>query len=438
VFATKTFERVVAAWIVVMLVAVAAIVLSGAVNLPFWDEWEWADYVIAAHHNAVTLSQLWAQHNEHRMFFPRLVVIVLDKLHGWDTIDETLLNVTMLAGIVWIAATMIRRTIPRARQLVALAAIATLLCTLRQEENLVWGFQIAWFMVALGLYAVAALVGRPVRGPRRIAAAIAIGVVVSYSMSSGLLVWPLGIIAILLAGGIRDPDALFDAGAFAAAGAAVSALYFRGYQTPGGHPPLTFGLTHPTAFVEYVAAYVGSVFGGRPFTVAETAVIGAVGIAAFAVLAVRRWRDPLAAPWIALGCVSLLGAVITAAGRVGFGTDQALSSRYVTLSVGVWVGLAALLAQARYAPFPLRRIVLAGAAVAAAVLFVHANLIGFDDQRTFKERLAGAYFSLVDVAEPSDGPIGIVFPDPGFVSARLPLLRAVRDGPFLGRSAPAP
>ena len=428
----RFIDRAAIAALVLMPVVLAVIVLRGAVNLPFWDEWEWADVIVRLHAGSLTFAQLWAQHNEHRMLVPELLVVGIDRLRGWDTVEETLLSVTLLVATAWIASVTVRRTIAPERRIGALLIVAALLMTLRQQENLIWGFQFAWFMVTLAMFAIVELLGRPSRTQIQFAAAVLVGFAASYCMSSGLLAWPIGLVALLLATPSWAPRVRAQAIGWCAAAGAAIAIYFIGYQKPAGHPPLAFGLENPLAFLQYVVVYVGSSF-AKDGELGVAGVVGCIGALAFVLTALRRLRYPESAPWIALGLFGLAGALITAVGRAGFGIDQALASRYVTLSTTLWVGLVGLVMQVRYGEFPLRRLGAGALGLIALLLFVRANRQSFHDQAFQKERLAGAYAAALDPQNATDADLTVIYPAPSIARARLERLEQFKDGPFLGR-----
>src|SRR5271165_1991895 len=56
------------------------------VDVPFWDEWDGIGSLVEKiAHGTLTLQDLFAQHNEHRIFFPRLIILPLVLLTHWDT-----------------------------------------------------------------------------------------------------------------------------------------------------------------------------------------------------------------------------------------------------------------------------------------------------------------------------------------------------------------
>src|SRR5271165_2848445 len=59
--------------------------------LPFWDQWEEARFVyVPFFEGRLSLAELFAAHNEHRMFFNRFYDLAMLLLNGqWDNQLET-------------------------------------------------------------------------------------------------------------------------------------------------------------------------------------------------------------------------------------------------------------------------------------------------------------------------------------------------------------
>src|SRR5215467_15527584 len=57
---------------------------SNAVNVPWNDEVTQIDVAIRSLRGTLTLADMFAQHNEHRIFFTNLVTIILARLTQWD------------------------------------------------------------------------------------------------------------------------------------------------------------------------------------------------------------------------------------------------------------------------------------------------------------------------------------------------------------------
>jgi hypothetical protein len=97
--------------------------------------------------------------------------------------------------------------------------------------------------------------------------------------------------------------------------------------------------------ITYFLAYLGAPI--VSYHLAGAAVMGAAGLACFAWLAVVSRKEGIPPDtigfYLVLGVFALLGAMMTAVARAGFGPNQALSSRYITLSTLFWVSVVSLL-----------------------------------------------------------------------------------------------
>jgi len=65
-------------------IVTALLFKATAVNMPFWDDWERVPYIQMWHEGTLSLKVLYALHIDHRMFFPRLIMLVCNELSGGD------------------------------------------------------------------------------------------------------------------------------------------------------------------------------------------------------------------------------------------------------------------------------------------------------------------------------------------------------------------
>lgn len=72
-----------------------------SVDVPWWDEWAFVDLLQSWSRQDMgrVIALLWAQHNEHRPLFPRLIMLVLAQLTGWNIRTE--MYFSLLLSIMW-------------------------------------------------------------------------------------------------------------------------------------------------------------------------------------------------------------------------------------------------------------------------------------------------------------------------------------------------
>jgi hypothetical protein len=428
--AIRLLQRIPALIAALGIVPVAAIVLKRAVDVPYWDEWEWSQLVFAAHRHTLTFARLWEPHNEHRILIPNLMMLGLDALGGWTPVREQLISLALLALTqlgIWL---LICRTVPAARRGVCFLASTVLLLGLAQYENLDWGFQMAWFLCDLAAVAVVVLLTRPRGAARDLALAAVIATVASLSSSQGLLAWPVGLLAIWLVPRGR----LTRTGVWAAAGIAVTFLVRAGAPgDPQNHVPLS----HVGVLAEYVLAYLGAPL-ATSYHLPGSLAAGGVLLLWLAALTTVWWQAPpirrvRLAPWLALAAYSLAAAAATAPVRAGLGLEQATSSRYVSIATLAWV--AALAATFIVAPRGGRAALGTVLASAAAVLLVLGSIkqsaAGNEVWRLHAADLRAARAGL---AAGDPRALKLVYPHPELATDFLREMAQVHDGMF--RPAP--
>ena len=128
---------------------------------------------------------------------------------------------------------------------------------------------------------------------------------------------------------------------FALFGVAAISIYFVGYEPPAHHPSLHF---EPGKLIRYIILWLGSYFESaqvHPFPVGViVSLLWLVTSANATILIITRgasWRHFY--PWLLIGTYALTSSFITAIGRVGFGFEQALSTRYTSFSLFSYLGL---------------------------------------------------------------------------------------------------
>ncbi len=294
----------------------------------------------ASYSHAVPWGALWVQHNQNRMFFPNLIVIVLAHSTHFNVTTEEYVSAVMLAGSIALLIFAHKRRSP-ATPLLYYCPIAVVAFSLVQYQNTLWGFQMAWYLVLLSFAACVALLDGNSLTWVAFVGAIASAIVGSYSSLQGLLIWPVGLLLLFLR---KRPGSFFFT-TWIIAGVMTTALYFHNLNGLGG-PESRYFLRHPVADVKFFLILVGDV-AGSPTTahkdVTEVALLGvvilAVAVAVFVVYGFRHGNQKGSPVGLAVICFGLLFAAVTTYGRILFGTSGAGASRYTTYDLLVLVGI---------------------------------------------------------------------------------------------------
>jgi hypothetical protein len=303
--------------------------------VPFWDQWR----------NLVSgrfLSWSWLvkQHNEHRLFVPRLI-FWLDRWIASETnIVDFVVNVLMQAALaallLWLALK--DAAAGYATKIWVGGLCLALLFWAIQYENFLWGFQVQFFGVVLFAAAGFATVAMGPASGLGASAAVLLSGAAAYTLASGILVPPLAFILGLWVGRPRWYLAVL---LIAAIGWSWS--YLWGYETPRIHSDPRDVFSHLGAvclhfLVQIGGPYFRAVDDRQDFYVA--AIFGAIDVALLGgglVLMVLQPAKPQQKTLVALAIYLLGATLLVALGRVRFGADQALSSRYATPVLAFWL-----------------------------------------------------------------------------------------------------
>jgi hypothetical protein len=306
------------------------------VNFPVADDWETVALVGKLNNGTIRLRDLFAFHFEHRIFFPKLVMLLNGSLFSLN------LKLQMfLSALLWIL--LCRLLVVRFLDLTAgrseyLAIIVPfILLNVRQFQNFLWGFQITFLMAivlpVICFYLLRGEAGRQTNS-RRFFLAMLLGIVASFSCLHGLFVWPA---ALLLLSGQRRTLICWGV-----VGIIVWCSYFYGYQSPANHPSTSLFLTRPLASLRFLACLVGNLVVGSDH---YAFMLGAIFLGMFSslIFVVREERTADEHNfWRATALFSLFALLSITVGRIGLGPGAAFSSRYVTFSALFLVAVLAL------------------------------------------------------------------------------------------------
>jgi hypothetical protein len=325
-------------------------VMKYGVNVTNWDEWNGViGFVDKALHNGIHLADFFAQHNEHRIFFPRLVFFIngtLGSMNSKFLMYISWLLMTISYGIILVYLNKSTGSISNLKKIFTGILIGLICFNIAQFENILWGFQLAWFMIVF--FAILSFwffyLSYLNNSNRYFIFSIVSAIIASMSSAQGLFVLPsiMGIHFLLFLSKerIHIPKLIVLIVSFVL----MTAIYLMNYVPPG-YPGIT-GI-HIIRLVLYFFVALGSPlvlhgFGGWS-TLLYSALLGfmlflAVVFIMLVLLKRKKVKDnifPL--------CLIIFGFIFCFfidIGRIGLGNiSQALSSRYITFSSFVITGL---------------------------------------------------------------------------------------------------
>lgn len=390
-------------------VVTALLIKSSAVNVPFWDDWERVPYIQMWQEGTLTLKALYAPHIDHRMFFPRVLMLICNELSGGDLRVEIAMNflIVLLAAIGVVM--LLRRTLAAEQPLpwALIFTINLLLFTPMQYENWLWAVQTAFFLPMTCLVWALVAVVTPWRWWVRLLVALSLALVATHSFGHGFAIWPavFGVALLRRDFGASRKDRTRFLLLWVLAAVVTLTCYVgldftnvshssHSYgQEPGAPPPSAVNggkvLENPGRFVQYVLVLAGSLFSRfhliHPVPLATgigggfLMLLSALGVAAVWLRLRRpndeRWDRLL--PWLALAFASLLGLAAIAYGRMAMELQfvRATSPRYGSIALYLPVSLivaVALMIQPwlRHKTTAVRWHMLSGWAAGALLVFI--------------------------------------------------------------------
>lgn len=409
------------------LVLVAALIRY-SVNVPFWDQWELVTLIEKLQNGTAGFSDFFAQHNEHRIFFPRIIMVALACITSWNTKFEVAANVVLAAGSMWFLWLMLRKTLTKGKLLLAVTFLVSLiLFSPVQFENWMWGWQIQWYLNIFGLI-VAVWALTTWRSKNVLVKLIVAGLcatLATYSLASGFLVWLICVPILWSSKDFRHflPHWIFIA-------AVVVGVHYIGYVDPPYHPSKLLFLQEPVQFLVYFLVYIGRPLTWDFFIGVPVAVVYLTAVVISLTYYFQHFKNKLEPilPWLCLGLYSLLAAISTDMSRLGLGVEQSYASRYVTLSMLFLISFIVILAKfVELSPAKVKKIILAILATIAILVAVnYAKGLG-----QMKERhayLLNVKQCAVTATSENDDCLLLLYPDKQSVWPRLEYLRSIHWG----------
>lgn len=318
-----------------------------SVDIPFLDQWDFLPLLVKTRQGKLTIYDLWAQHNEHRIFFPRLIMIPLALATGWNTRYEMAINIIFAVGIflsflfTWKKQSREEKPLP----FFILPIVSLIIFSLNQWENWFWGWQMQILMNVFFIVWGIVCLSRSSVTWKHIISAILLGILATFSFATGVVYWLVGSIIIIYKISSKKVSWLVFI-VWIAASLVILALYFWSYATPPNPPSRWILVDRPLFFFHYLAVYIGTSLATFSLTIATLTAFFGLSIYIWYFLRLLKngyGTHPFIIFSLGLALYALFSGFIIAVGRAAFGPMQAASSRYITFSQLFWLACIMLL-----------------------------------------------------------------------------------------------
>ncbi|MDJ0556367.1 MAG: hypothetical protein QNJ68_18400 [Microcoleaceae cyanobacterium MO_207.B10] len=357
-FDLKFVHGIAIALVILPAIVMGILILNYSVNLPFWDQWNLMPQLfVKISANSLYWQDLIAQHNESRKLFPRLIFLGLAYLTNWDVRYE-MLAIFLLACLVSVNIYRLNRLTINTKTIPSLiiAFLANLLIfSAIQYDNWFWGIQLVVFMPIACITTAISIAYSRLSTILKFLICIVLCMISTFSYSNGMLAWVI-ILPVLVLAPLKSWSNLLRKKwlffTWLITFIVSITIYFDGFYKPEGSPGITPAFLYPAQTLQFFLAFLGSPLGSgnQTFPLVNSILIGGVEIAIFFCLCLYLFRHIQDYPllnqmigWIMIGFYSVLSALITSVGRVGFGVESSLPSRYTTFSLYLIVAIIHLL-----------------------------------------------------------------------------------------------
>ena len=321
------------------------------VNLPYWDQWDTPGrLIVEATHASLSQEQWMRQHNESRTLFPNLVFLSLANLTNWNNRYEMLVTFILACLVAYNIYRLSRITLDRDWQhLICFLLASLLIFSPTQHENWLWGFQGVAFITIAAITTSLVVIFSATPWIAKLIVSCLLSAIATFSFANGVLCWLLIIPALLLKAVEDKFKKIWVIFWWLIASSFTLTIYLYDYQRGASSASLTQVFTQPKLAISYYFALLGSpIF---PYDLLASQITGLaiafIFVACCFYLLIKR-RNILtinrSLPWILLGCYTLLSAGLTTAGRIHFGIETALSSRYISFAIYLTIAIIYLFA----------------------------------------------------------------------------------------------
>jgi hypothetical protein len=330
-------KNLVAGICILIVASIFLYIFIFGVNVLYLDEWSFVPLIKKYQAGELSFEILFKQHNEHRIFFPRLFYVLAFPITHMNSLvfmyfDACLLCVEF-ACLYHIAKKQFNFTFSNIPAL--LIIIPLFIFNFRQSQNIIWAFQEVFYMilifVVLALFFLEKALSSTAKSRVIIYFALAItcAIVATFSGAPGIIVWVAGG-ALLLAKTINSSinKKIIPALLWILFAAPVLMVYNHGLHSTLIQD-LMYGLHHPFTFIRFFFCLISLTSVHSLSIIALPIGVALFSVSVFALYkAYKNKRLAENSFWIALYSYSSLFAILTTVGRCPISFEYSDRARY--------------------------------------------------------------------------------------------------------------
>ncbi|HOJ34262.1 MAG TPA: hypothetical protein PKY35_11905 [Candidatus Hydrogenedentes bacterium] len=325
------------------LCTLALIFLYGF-DIPFQDGWEFVPVLNAhfEHSWSTLLTELWAQHNEHRILVPRVVMLLLAIVTGWNLLYENVITYLCAWIIFAFLVKCLYQDFKGERNELSptiICLLSLLLFSLTQWHMWLWGW-----MMQIEMNVLFCVIG--FRAFTNVDECwncfwigCAAGIAAMFSFATGLAFFPLAFLMLLQNRTFKRPHGKTMGAILLLVSGVAFGIYLWDYNFP--KVPQADATNTIFRIPLYVLAYLGAPLVSYDHHAAV--VLGAVGMVIWTRQAWKVFYDKKTNGhifWMIIGLYAISSGVLTALGRWASNPlSQALSSRYLAIPSLFWISI---------------------------------------------------------------------------------------------------
>lgn len=322
-----------------IIIGIFAYVWIFGVNVLYLDEWSFVPLIKKFQSSGLSFDMLFKQHNEHRIFFPRLFYIAFFPLSNMNSKFYMFFNAIMLCTVFLCLFQIAKKqfSFTLSRIPVWIIIIPLFVFNLRQSTNLLWAFQIAFYMVlafaVLSLFLIEKAVSANSVYLRSLYIFIAIvcAIIATYSSAMGAMVWFAGGAQLLLKNNyfkVKRIHLWIYILSWIIIGGIGICFYYSGLNSTIKQNVL-YLIDNPFKFIHFFFSLISLTSVHSLSIIAFPIGIVIFSVSIFALLkAYKNKRLKENSFWIALSVFSIMFSLITTIGRSPTGFDFTDRARY--------------------------------------------------------------------------------------------------------------